>query len=598
MAKVKTQPMEETEPVSEGVTEQDVVSEVLTDYKRAYSHKQQKDVLFRSIYERYRSYLNVTNEATRSNLFIPESFTLVETISPRMTASKPSFKILPRESSDVTNADIHATIIDYQYDRIGLQRKIKSHVRQGLIYGTSVLKVGWDFEKHSPMVIVIDIGDIFPDPDTEYWEEGFVIHRYWKDPADLKRSKIKYDHLDELEKLSNTTAVDDTLRQDRATIQGLPYDGNKEGIEIIEEWKFVDGKVRIRTIAGRQTLIRDAVTPLPLNELPFIPFFDQEVGFEKWGIGEIEPIMDLQDEENTIRNQRVDEKNLSIHNMWVVSKLAGVDYKTLVSKPGGVILANDVNGIVPLVKQNITADSVIELNMIKDDIRNTTGVNDIVRGISPKGVNTATETVTLSQQASNRFGEKVNNLELCLKKLGEWMVAMNSKFLFNSSNKELILRITGKYGLEVKKITAKDIEGQFDVSVASGSSLPANPDLRRQQLRELTQVLQPILTNQNGIPEGMRELVRVLIQAYDLKNADEILQGAQHPLVGQAIANLQDGEMKGINPRMVEAEIKRKLMGTGALNPAMQATNQNQPGQANAAEPPQLPSPVPIPSVR
>jgi len=121
-------------------------------------------------------------------------------------------------------------------------------------------------------------------------------------------------------------------------------------------------------------VIRDELSPLPLDKYPFIPFFDQAVPFERWGIGETEPIIDLQDEENTTRNQRIDEKNLSIHNMWVVSKMAGVDYKTIVSKPGGIILANDINGIRELQKQNITQDSIEEINLIQADIKKATGV--------------------------------------------------------------------------------------------------------------------------------------------------------------------------------------------------------------------------------
>lgn len=542
-------------------TDDEVVSKVLSDYQRAYKAKLPKEQLFRDVYMRYRSYLEVSRSSSRSTLFIPESFTIVETVAPRMTARKPAYKALPRESGDITKADSVGQLLDYFYDRTSLHKKLKTYTKQGLIYGTSFMKIGWDTENELPTHDPIDIADMFGDPTTYDWQSGFLIHRYYRTVEELERSPIKYKNLDKLKGRENTQAKDDQMRQERYAIQGVPYDPQREGFEVLEHWCVEeDGKIWIKVVADRTYCIRYAKSELPLDEYPFVPFFDQEVPFERWGIGEIEPVMDLQDEENTTRNQRIDEKNLSINNMWVVAKTAGISYQNLKSKPGGIILANDINGIKPLEKQNITQDSVVEINLIKDDIRNTSGVNDFVRGEGTPGA-TATETVTKTQEANQRFAEKVNNLELSLKKIGEWDVALASAFM----TREVQVRIMGKFGVEVQPISKKDIKGMYDIDIETGSSLPSNPDLRRQQLTQLTQLLIPVLTNPAGIPEGARELLRELIQSFDLKNTDEILRGANPPQVGQALASLSQDEMQGANPQMVEAEIKRMLTADGAF---------------------------------
>jgi hypothetical protein len=548
------------EDKTEEKNDKSIASEIVECFNKAYKAKQSKETLFREIYRRYRSYLEVTQQTTRSSLFIPESFTLVETVAPRMTARKPSFKAIPRSSSAISKADAVGKLLDYRYDVMGLQETIKEYVKQGLIYGTSIIKMGWDAEYARPCAYAIDLADIFPDPDTCRWNEGYIIHRYYKEVDDLKKSKIKYTNLDQLELKSKTGARDDQMRQDRQAIQGVPFEQNKEGCEILEWWGYEDGEIYVKAVANRSVLIRNEKNPNPLDELPFVPFFDQFVPFDKWGIGEIEPIMDLQDEENTTRNQRIDEKNLSIHNMWIVSKTSGIDYKTLISKPGGIILANDINGIKGLEKQNITQNSIEEINLTKKDIQNATGVNDYVKGAGD--ANSATESAINTQEANQRFADKVNNLEIALKKIGRWIVALDAEFLTSA----LKIQIMGKYGIEEEVIKLSDIKDEFDVDIESGSSLPANPDLRRQQLRELLQVIYPILTNPAGIPDGLREYLRTLIQSYDLKNADEILQGAQHPLVNQAMANLNEGELQGVNPQLVEQEIRKQLMGSGALN--------------------------------
>lgn len=565
----ETGPEEKKEPKT--VEDQEVVSEVLDDFKRAWNAKQPKEQLFRELYRRYRGYLDSTQVVGRSMIFIPEAFTLIETVAPRMTAKKPAPKVLPRNTSTTSEADTAGQMLDYQYDVMGLQRKIKIFDKQRLVYGTTFMKMGWDADAKLPTADPVDIADIFPDPESTDYQGGFIIHRYYTELEELKESKVKYQNLDMLEMKEQATKRDDQMRQDRDAIQGIPYEPNRGGIECLEHWCMEDGDIMVKTIANRSVCIRNEKSKLPIKEIPIVEAFDQEVMFEKWGIGEIEPILDLQDEENTKRNQRIDEVNLSIHNMWVVSKMAGIDYQTIVSKPGGMILANDINGIKALEKQNVTQDSIQEINMIKEDIRGATGVNDYVRG-NETGSDTASEVNTKTQEANVRFSEKVNNLEIALKRIFRWMHALTAAF----GDDQMVIRVTGKYGVEMKQINRKDIDKEFDFDIEVGSSLPSNPELRRQQLRELTQVLLPVLQNPQGVPDGIRELLRTLIQSYDLKNTDEILQGNQHPAVNQTMAHLSPDELQGANPQLVENEIKRHLMAAGALN-----------GQGGLTPPPQ-----------
>jgi len=574
---------------AQGPDNAQLASRILTDYQRSYKAKLPKETLFRDVYSRYRSYLERSRTASRSTLFIPESFTVVETVAPRMVAQKPAASVLPRTSEFVNKADAASNYLDYVYDRSGKFQKHKNWSKQGLIYGTSFVKKGWDKENELPTTDVVDVADLFGDPSTYSWQEGFVIHRFYATAEELKRSGVKYKNLDVLE-MRESTAKDDMLRQYRDAVQGVPYEPMREGAEILEHWcrEPEDGKIWVRAVANRSVLIRNEVSPLPLDKYPFIPFFDQAVPFDRWGIGEIEPIIDLQDEENTTRNQRVDEKNLSIHNMWVVSKMAGVDYKKLVSKPGGIILANDINGIKPLEKQNITQDSIQEINLIKADIKQATGVNDFSLGAYQRN-GTATEASLASQETNVRFSEKISNLEIAMKEDFEWDLALGAEFM----TKKAEYRIEGKFGPEFVKITPDDLKGEFDIQIETGSSMPSNPDLRRQQLTQLTELLVPVLSNPNGIPDGVRELLRSLIQSFDLKNADDILQSAQHPLVSQAMAGLTPDEMQGANPQMVEAEIKRRLMSQGSLSGGQQPLPQ-QTGQAPQGARPQQPM-VPTP---
>lgn len=566
-----------------------IVSAVLDDFREAYTQKVAKERLFREIYQRYRSYLDVYNETTRSTIFIPESFKVIETVSPRMTADPPGWNVLPRDSDQISNADHAGALLAYRYDQGNIHRRVKTVVKQGLIYGTSFAKVGWDNDKKAPTMFPIDIADIYGDPKTFDWETGFIIHRFYKTLFELKDSGIKYENLDQVEYLEQhwdkasveefeTTTRDDLMRQSRFSVQGLPYDPKRDGHEIMEWWNFVEGKMTVRTLADRKVLIRNEGSPLPLNEHCVLSFIDQEVPFEKWGIGEIEPILDLQDELNTTRNQRIDEKNLSIHNMWIIDKNAGINYKNLTSRPGGMILADDINGIKALDKQNITADSINEINLIQEDIKETTGVTNAILGMQGNARQAASTTAIVMQQATERFKEKMNNRDFFLKNLGRWFLALDAEFL----PKPIEVTIMGKFGPDTVTIKKSDIPKEYGIEIEAANETSASPELRNQQLRELLQTIAPYLMAPQGVPPSLQTLLREVIQGYDLQNTDDIIQGTAHPLVNKAMANLSTDEMQGVNPQEVQQAITQQLTASGQIG---QQPMQPQPGQPQPQQP-------------
>ena len=217
-------------PIEDTDSEGSIVSAVLKDYERGWRTKQVKDIMFTDIYRRYRSYLDTTQQTTRSTLFIPKSFSAIETVAPRMTAKKPTFKALPRNTEDISEADVIGKLLDYRYDVMGLQEKIKIYNKQSLLYGTSFMKVGWNSDEERPEAYPIDIADIFGDPVVPEWQDGFIIHRFYKEVDDLKRSKIKYMNLDKVEARKKSMARDERLRQERATTLGIPFDPDRDGI--------------------------------------------------------------------------------------------------------------------------------------------------------------------------------------------------------------------------------------------------------------------------------------------------------------------------------------------------------------------------------
>lgn len=463
-------------------------------------------------YKMYRGVLDERNYPWQSNLFIPLSFSTVETIVPRLVSNRPQIDIMPREPGDEDHADKMSALIDYQWDLMNMNVILPEAIKEMAIYGTTVLKVAWkkderkvvekeladeDFPElgtveseqkkvvyDGPCVEVVDLYDFFIDPKaTNIDNAQWVIHRTLRPIEHIKELKKQgiYKNVDLLEGTSFSAQQDDDKSDRRSTlgVSIAPETADQNMVELLEYWT----DERVVVVANRSVVIRDEKNPFQHGKKPFVHIVDQKVPHEFYGIGELEPIESLQYELNDKRNQRMDNVTLILNRMWKVKNGAGVDEDELISDAGGVVHVNEMEGLDVLPMPDVTASSYQEETLIKGDIQQTSGVTDFTRGVASDALANDTATgISLLQEAGNaRFRLKIQNIEdMGIKRLGEFMVAMNEQFI----SEDQVLRITGDDGMSFEKVTADEIRGNFDVSVVAGSTLPANESIEKKQIME------------------------------------------------------------------------------------------------------------------
>lgn len=424
---------------------------------------------FQNYYELYRSYLG-NKLPWRSNLFVPKSFEIVETVAPRIVQSQKTFKALPVEGMDVNNADAYTDLLKFQFQKTDMEDVIEEWVKETLIYGTGFIKVTWGLD-NMPNPETVDIFDIFPDPKARYLEEAkYVIHRVYRDIEDLEENP-NYDKkvIKELKK-KNESARDNQDRMQRLSITGTTADDTtRKRYEILEYWGKFEGKDYIIVITKSGELLRCDENPYKCG-MPFVVARDQLVPHELYGIGEIEPVESLQNELNDIRNQRMDNVKLSLNNMWVVQS-GGVQFPDeLISRPGGVIHETREGGVRPLEKQDVTQSGYQEEPILKSDMERTTGANTASSGalVSPMGgsqggsVNrTATAYQGAINQGDKRFNAKVNQIKRGLIKAGRKFLMLDQQFM----DKPQMIRVLGKKGEQLVEVQPEDIKSNFDLTI-------------------------------------------------------------------------------------------------------------------------------------
>jgi len=128
-------------------------------------------------------------------------------------------------------------------------------------------------------------------------------------------------------------------------------------------------------------------------------------------MGEIEPLDRIQRAINAVLNQRLDNVQLVLNNMWKVKKNAGVDIHTLQSNPGQIITTNDMNAVEPITIPDVTGGTFVQtMDYLTAAMQNGSGITDYTAGINDGGnlVNqTATGVRLIQQEANSQFKLKI-----------------------------------------------------------------------------------------------------------------------------------------------------------------------------------------------
>jgi len=404
----------------------------------------------------YRTYLDGDYPHT-ARVFDPRVFRVIETITPRMVANEPTGSFYPSEEGDIDTSEILNSLIKYDWNKAHMFPKLTSFVKSMLIFGTAFGLNHWDFRETTKKRMVpkelngsfvwsptsseevtvtefdgpnfepLNIYDCFPDPNcTSVDNMRWFIYRTFKTIKELKeendtRGFDYYTNLDKLEtaigdkasksaKSANTE--DSTYREHRRTMLSTEElkGQDKSNPDVVILRRFT--KDRWVEIAPEYDLvIREIDNPYFHGEIPIVVGVDYPYPGELYGMGEIEPIDRIQRAINAVLNQRLDNVQLVLRNMWKVRKNSGVDMHTLISAPGNIVTTDDMNAVESIDTPDVTGPSFVQtMNYLTAALQNGSGITDYTIGINNESSvanKTATGTRLIQQEANAQFKLKI-----------------------------------------------------------------------------------------------------------------------------------------------------------------------------------------------
>lgn len=485
--------------------EQRVVELVNKDFKNARDYvKKFKQSTWDDCWSAYNNIRTKRGYDGVADDFIPETFTIVESVKANIAGGKPKFNFLPvREEQNQETAVINE-LVDFYWDQNNMTEKVQDWVQDMLVYGNGIMMVSW--EGDMPHITNIPLRDFFVDPTATHMNRPgtpgypkYAGYRFLTTVEELKNRKIVdpetgdmkllYQNLDDINNLNEDDPTDKTVKE---KLLGSTLPDKKGQVEVIV---YYSRKKKI-VVANRETLIYEGENPYKrekktktvermLNGQPmtskvefpeikgFLPFailrnyVDTSLFYAK---GDVEVILPRQERLNDISSQKTDNLTYVMNNMWQIDPQYKHLAEQIESFPGAVFPLPQ-GALTAIEKQSIGVDADNEMFRIKEEMRRATAADEVVQGVSQdKGRITATEIQAQMNQASQRFSTKLTNLEdEGYAQLGRIIFKMVQIFV----DQPMAVRIMGEKGLQWRDFDPEEYSGEYEPKVQLESTTKA-----------------------------------------------------------------------------------------------------------------------------
>lgn len=347
----------------------------------------------------------------------------------------------------------------------------------------------------------------------------------------------KDDDFDEEEKIElsddGTPKLDENGEQQKSFVQKLKYPNGRKIV-----------------VAGG-VLLEDGAFEFEDGLFPFIQYRNYLLPREFWSLGEVDQLDGPQKTINKLISFTLDVMTLMGNPVYIVDDTAGIDTDNLINKPGLVIEKTAGSEVRRESGVELPSFVLPLLDRYKAYFDGVSGQTDLSRGAEPGNVTAASAIEDLQQAQQTRLRMKSRNIDAMLQDFGK--LYLSRVFQFYSVPR--IVRVSGNQNADqyfyfhVEKLETQDevgnpvtkrvanithhdgtakqveIEGDFDVRVSTGSSLPFAKQAKGDQSMKLFQL---------GVIDDEE-----LLKSLDYPNYEMVLQR-----VGQKKQQVQQQQMQ------------------------------------------------------
>lgn len=553
-----------------------ILGEVKADFERARKYVEENyQQVWEDCFKAYNAIRTRRGYSGVADDFIPEIFSIVESLKAAIAGSKPKFKYMPLDEEQEQDTEVLNALVDYYWSCNNMTEKMLNWVGDMIIYGNGVFMVSWENDK--PLVHHIPLSDFFIDPTATHLnrpeERGYAKYagyRYLTSIEQLRAKKMfdvetgemvsMYKNLDMVNDESVTDDVDKT-RKEQLLGSTLGKDAAKHQVEVIE---YYTAKKKI-VIANRSVVIFEGENPFQRPEktitgvalvdgqpvetktvIPgiqgFLPFAilrnytDSNLFFAR---GDVEVLIPMQEALNDTSSQKRDNLAYALNNMWQIDPRFKHLAEQIESMPGAVFPIPK-GALTPIDKQDVSPAADTEISRLTQAMRTASAADAAVQGVAQKfSRTTATEIAAQLNQASTRFTTKIQNLEdEGFAQLARIIYKMIQIFV----TKEMSVRVIGKTGTSWKDYDPKKYTGEYQPRVILEATAKAEAEQMAQAVQVAAQFgMNNPMVNQEAL---LRKIFVSIFPDSPKDDIDELLTPPAPPVIG--------GDGQAVDPALTQ----------------------------------------------
>jgi hypothetical protein len=542
----------------------DLVSRIKKMYLDGYTAKVEQHKEWQECWNAYDStYFKQNLPEYKSQEVSNYVFSTVETVIPIMLAANPKFVVLPNSEQFYQKAEMVQKALDYEWGRTKMFMEVVRMIRTSLITGNCIIGLFWDGKKDgigqvkpmilSPFNIIVDpkatsIDDAEFMGYATYKNVGEIVN-FRPDLADMLKDSTGGVQYDELMFGLDSSKVNSKTNILYIEMYFKDYSTEPDD-EGNESFKYPNGR---RVIIAGDVLVDDSENPYE-GGFPFRNLKCYDVPGKFWGVGEVINIISPLKYACELTNNVLDSAALTSNPVWIMDKNCGVAQNSLTNRKGLVVRKNpgtevkrDAPPSMPAYIQNV-------IMMLKQDIEHISGVYDVTRGERPTGITAAAAIQALNEQAQGRIKLKVQVLEQLLGEAGcMWLKRIQQYWV----TKRDVRTMGSDYSVSFDSVDKNDLDGDFVIIVAAGSTMAVNKTARLQTLVQLAQTMA-----EDGLPMVDRQTI---LENADIQDVQNVLmrfeqlkqqQMEQAQMQAQQQAQMQQAQMEQ-QMAMQEAQAKQ-----------------------------------------
>ena len=499
---------------------------VNTKFKQAYVAKAPLATKWQEYMKAYTGELFVDSSrpSYKSNEISNLIFSTIEAIRPIMTDNNPKFIAMANNPDGQDFCNTVQMALDYEWDREKMGLKLPAQLIPMLVYGTCVWFIRWngkDGEQGNINIIPVDPFNIFPDPLGDSVDScEYIVYATYKNANQIKQlfpdkaSAIEGSRIT-MSELVNERDQDDARPQNQVLILEMwcrDWTTKDVDVEGKETLKYPKGRV-ITCLPDLGIVLEDKKNPYKDGKFPFVLMKNYDIPFKFWGSGEVEQIISPQKHVNELTNQIIDNAKNTANMPWIVDKNCGIGVGKLTNRPGLVIRKNPGSEVrrdsPPVMPEYVRA----QIDALKSDIQDISGVLDSLRGDKQTGITTASAILALQESSQSRIRLKIKIMEYALGDVANTVYSRMQQF-WKFDRWVRVTDIEGNTNLQ--QINEQILKNNYDMKVMAGSTMPVNKNAMLDLMIRLAQ------TNaEDGLPVVDR---RSLLEFLPLGDKKAIIQ--------------------------------------------------------------------------